>query len=96
MDLHWRKRYRHLGELVRYADDMVVLCRTAEAARESLEALKRLLGGLKLRVNPDKTKVVEMAHGGSGFDFLGFHFHRCMSRRYPGRAYCQSGHRRPP
>ncbi len=90
VDWHWRKRYRHLGELVRYADDMVVLCRTAEAAWESVEVIKRLLKQLKLKVNPDKTKVVEVTPGGSGFDFLGFHFHRCMSRRYPGHAYCQS------
>ena len=90
VDWHWRKRYAHLGELIRYADDMVILCRTAEAARESLEAVKGLLRQLRLKVNPEKTKVVEVTHGGSGFDFLGFHFHRCMSRRYPGHAYCWS------
>lgn len=90
VDGHWQKRYGHLGKLVRYADDIVVLCRTAEAARESLEVIKRLLGQLKLKVNPDKTKVVEVTHGGSGFDFLGFHFQRCMSRHHPGHSYCWS------
>lgn len=90
VDWHWRKRYEGLGKLIRYADDIVILCRTAEEAWKSLEAVKGLLGQLRLKVNPEKTRVVEATHGGSGFDFLGFHFRRCKSWRYPGRAYCLS------
>jgi len=90
VDWHWQERYRQLGELIRDADDIVILCRTAEAAWESLEAVKKLLRQLRLKANPEKTKVVEVSQGGSGFDFLGFHFRRCESWRYRGRAYCLS------
>ena len=70
-----------VGELVRYADDFVVLCsslRQAEAARWRARAL---LGGLGLELHPDKTRVVDLREGREGFDFLGCHLHARMSGR---------------
>ena len=72
---------RGVGELVRYADDGVVLCRSAAQARAALDAVGEILGGLGLRLHPDKTKVVNLREGREGLDFLGCHFHARMSGR---------------
>ena len=70
-----------LGELVRYADDGVILCRTPEAARAALEAVRDALTGLGLELHPDKTAVVDLRQGREGLDFLGCHFRARMSGR---------------
>jgi len=72
---------RKLGELVRYADDGVVLCRSAAQAGAALEAVGEILAGLGLELHPDKTKVVDLREGRQGLDFLGCHFHARMSGR---------------
>ena len=72
---------RNVGELVRYADDGVVLCRSAAQARAALEAVGEILGSLGLRLHPGKTKVVDLREGREGLDFLGCHFRARMSGR---------------
>jgi RNA-directed DNA polymerase len=72
---------RGVGELVRYADDGVVLCRSAAQAQAALAAVGEILGSLGLRLHPDKTKVVDLRQGREGLDFLGCHFHARMSGR---------------
>jgi RNA-directed DNA polymerase len=72
---------RGVGELVRYADDGVVLCRTPRQAEAALEAVGDILGRLGLRLHPDKTKVVDLRKGREGLDFLGCHFRARMSGR---------------
>jgi RNA-directed DNA polymerase len=72
---------RGAGELVRYADDGVVLCRNAAQARAALEAAGEILATLGLRLHPEKTKVVDLRQGREGLDFLGCHFHARMSGR---------------
>jgi RNA-directed DNA polymerase len=72
---------RGVGELVRYADDGVVLCRTAAQASAALEAVGEVLSSLGLRLHPDKTKVVDLRDGREGLDFLGCHFRARMSGR---------------
>jgi RNA-directed DNA polymerase len=72
---------RGLGELVRYADDGVVLCRTKAQAGAALEAICEILAALGLEAHPDKTKVVDLRQGREGLDFLGCHFHARMSGR---------------
>ncbi len=69
------------GELVRYADDFVVLCSTLEQAEQAHEQAKAILGGLGLELHPDKTRVVDLREGREGFDFLGCHFRARMSGR---------------
>src|SRR5579872_6863292 len=72
---------RGAGELVRYADDGVVLCRSAAQAQVALEAVGEILGSLGLRLHPGKTKVVDLREGREGLDFLGCHFRARMSGR---------------
>ena len=60
-------------QMVRYADDFVVLCRTEEEACGALERIRRWMDQAQLRLHPEKTKVVEATQRG-GFDFLGYHF----------------------
>ena len=72
---------RGLGELVRYADDGVALCRSQAQAGAALEAVRDILAGLGLELHPDKTKVVDLRQGREGLDFLGCHFHARMSGR---------------
>ncbi|MCA1678072.1 MAG: group II intron reverse transcriptase/maturase [Actinobacteria bacterium] len=70
-----------LGELVRYADDFVVLCRSERDANAALEMAGEILGDLGLKLHPDKTKVVDLREGREGFDFLGWHFRARVSGR---------------
>ena len=72
---------RRPGELVRYADDGVVLCRSAAQARAALDAIREILATLGLELHPDKTKAVDLREGREGLDFLGCHFHARMSGR---------------
>jgi RNA-directed DNA polymerase len=67
-------------EIVRYADDFVILCRTAEEAEAALTLVRRWTEAAGLRLHPEKTHLVDMHHPG-GFDFLGYHFER--DRRWP-------------
>src|ERR1022692_4825091 len=72
---------RGIGELVRYADDGVVLCRSRYRAEAALEAVRDILAALGLELHPDKTKVVDLREGREGLDFLGCHFRARMSGR---------------
>ena len=62
-------------EMVRYADDLVVLCRTPEEAQRARTELGRWTEAAGLRLHPHKTRVVDATQPG-GFDFLGYHFER--------------------
>ena len=76
-DRAWRTR--GTGELVRYADDFVVLCSSLSQAEEAHRRATTLLGELGLGLHPDKTRVVDLREGREGFDFLGCHFRARMS-----------------
>ena len=69
------------GELVRYADDFVVLCATRSQAEQAQDRAAAMLGELGLSLHPDKTRVVDLREGKEGFDFLGCHLHARMSGR---------------
>ncbi|WP_347780629.1 group II intron reverse transcriptase/maturase [Nonomuraea sp. B5E05] len=78
---------RGVGELVRYADDGVVLCRSETQARAALQAVEGILASLGLRLHPDKTKIVDLREGREGLDFLGCHFRA----RFSGRSWVKYG-----
>ena len=72
--------------LVRYADDAIVMCDTREQAEAALARLTELLAGLGLEPKAAKTRIVHLAEGNPGFDFLGFH-HRLVRGWTPKSAH---------
>jgi len=48
-------------EMVRYADDFVVLCRGEEEARRALEVVRHWCQASGLTLHPEKTRVVDAA-----------------------------------
>lgn len=64
-------------EMVRYADDFVILCRSQAEAEEALELVRRWTHEAGLQLHPVKTRIVDATQRG-GFDFLGYHFERNM------------------
>ena len=79
LDSVWRRQCAHLGVLVRYADDFVVMCRTAKECEEAERRVKIILERLKLDLQPDKTRRVDLSWGKEGFDFLGCHLRKRLS-----------------
>ena len=71
-DVYWNKRFGHLGELVRYADDFVILCKRKAQAEEALKAVKGIMNKLELTLHSEKTRLVDMYFGKDSFDFFGF------------------------
>jgi len=69
-------------EMVRYADDFVLLCRSQEEAERALEEVKAWTAAAGLELHPQKTRIVDATQPG-GFDFLGYHFER--GRRWPSK-----------
>lgn len=63
-------------ELVRYADDMVILCPNAEAAQTVMRMLREWSAQAGLTLHPEKTKIVDMGQPKAHFDFLGYRFWR--------------------
>ncbi|MCB1568755.1 MAG: group II intron reverse transcriptase/maturase [Xanthomonadales bacterium] len=60
--------------MVRYADDFVVLCQTAEQARRALVEIREWVEANGLTLHADKTHVGDCRQVGQGFDFLGYRF----------------------
>ncbi len=67
-------------QMVRYADDFVLLCRTEVEARAALEKVQTWTAAVGLQLHPEKTRIVDATQRG-GFDFLGYHFERGL--RWP-------------
>jgi len=67
-------------EMVRYADDFVVLCRTQSDAAEALAHLTRWTTAAGLQLHPEKTRLVDATKAG-GFEFLGYRF--AQGKRWP-------------
>jgi group II intron reverse transcriptase/maturase len=99
LDRSWPTRGH--GVLVRYADDLVVMCRTRREAERALGVLRSILAELGLAPKEAKTRIVHLREGGEGIiDFLGFehrwvrgreprHRHLCFLARWPSRRAMQ-------
>jgi RNA-directed DNA polymerase len=79
LDRVWEDRCAHLGTLVRYADDFVVMCDTTAAVEEARRRVSAALTRLGLELHPEKTRLVDLSRGREGFDFLGCHLRKRMS-----------------
>jgi RNA-directed DNA polymerase len=67
-------------EMVRYADDFVILCESQEQAEQALAQVRQWVEEAGLVLHPTKTRLVDASQAG-GFDFLGYHFER--GHRWP-------------
>jgi RNA-directed DNA polymerase len=89
LDQAWQGGGRRTGMLIRYADDFVVVCSTADQARLGWRRAAAVLGELGLSLSPEKTRIVELTRGKEGFDFLGFHLRKVESWKWRGKWYLQ-------
>lgn len=81
LDTAWERQHRDLGLMVRYADDFVVMCDTAEKCARAAREIEAILRELKLELHPEKTRQVDLTAGKGGFDFLGCHLRKKASGR---------------
>src|SRR5262245_125235 len=86
LDRIWAATCSHLGQLVRYADDFVILCRTRDQAEQALAKVQAIMGLLRLQLHPTKTRLVELGLGKEGFTFLGCYL-RIVRSHFKKRAY---------
>jgi len=66
--------------MIRYADDLVVLCLSLEEAEAALSMVRALAEGRGLALHSEKTRIIDATKKG-GFEFLGYHFER--GKRWP-------------
>jgi group II intron reverse transcriptase/maturase len=83
LDRAWDSRAH--GVLVRFADDVLVMCKSREQAEAALTRLRGLLAELGLEPKEAKTRIVHLAEDGPGFDFLGFGHKWVRSRGVRGK-----------
>jgi group II intron reverse transcriptase/maturase len=79
LDVAWERQGAHLGTLVRYADDFVIMCNTRSACEQAEKRVREVLARLGLELHPEKTRRVELSWGKQGFDFLGCHLRKRLS-----------------
>jgi RNA-directed DNA polymerase len=90
LDRIWAARCSQLGVLVRYADDLVAMCRSASAAREALRRIGLVMDRLGLTLHPVKTRMVDLRRGNESFVFLGCTIRKKRSiQRAPWRHFMQ-------
>ena len=103
LDRHWQAN--GVGVLVRYADDLVLMCKNRRDADNALVAMTAILASLGLEPKRAKTRIVHLTEGGEGLDFLGFHHrwvrsrdprfrHVCFLARWPSRQAMQRARER--
>lgn len=95
LDTIWENKFTELGAIVRYADDLVILCKTKEQAMKSIDVLKAVFSKLEIQINTSKSKLINLWDDKAGFDFLGMHHRkipkqvkgidRCILRSYPSK-----------
>ncbi|MEA4962469.1 MAG: group II intron reverse transcriptase/maturase [Lutispora sp.] len=90
LDSKWELHYKHLGKLIRYCDDFVVICRTKKEAEHALKAVKTIMDKLELELHSEKTRLVSLWDGKEGFDFLGFHHRRLKTETARGQIFSET------
>lgn len=78
LDMYWKECYSNFGQLIRYADDFVIICQNKRNAELAHTAVKQIMARLKLNLHPEKCRIVDLME--DGVDFLGFHFHKMKSK----------------
>jgi len=92
----WIAKHYPETKFVRYADDMIIHCKTKEQAETILNAIKERLTQVKLRLSESKTKIVyckdyrrRQVHEQVEFGFLGYSFRprKCKSKMHTRKSY---------
>ncbi len=91
----WLEKHYPEVSFVRYADDVVIHCKTKEQAETVLEAIKIRLNEVKLEIKQEKTHIAyckdyrrKLMHGTVKFDFLGFSFQpRARKSKIDGKSF---------
>ncbi|WP_268894998.1 reverse transcriptase domain-containing protein [Paenibacillus sp. USDA918EY] len=86
-DILWERHGGGIGELTRYADDLVVVCKTKKNADRAYELIHAIMGRLELTLHPTKTRIVGLWTGEEGFDFLGMHHRKTKAETSQGKVY---------
>lgn len=87
LDTVWERHYHHLGKLIRYADDFVIVCKNHKNVSHSYKAIKLIMTKLELDLNMEKTRIVNLWEGKEGFDFLGYHNRKVRLKMKSGKQY---------
>jgi len=87
LDQAWQADHRRLGELTRYADDLVIMCGSRDRAEAALTVLRSLLAELGLELSEAKTRIACLRTPDEGFDFLGYHFRMVPTKRNRNRLF---------
>jgi len=86
-DKLWEKYGSDIGELTRYADDFVIVCKTRKDAIRALGVIQAIMKRLELTMHPTKTRLVGLWTGEEGFDFLGMHHRKTKAETSKGKVY---------
>nr|WP_245693763.1 reverse transcriptase domain-containing protein [Sediminibacillus halophilus] len=92
MDTLWEKKFSHLGKLIRYADDFVIICKRKQEALESAQVIKAIMNKLDLTIHKEKSRLVNIWDDKDGFDFLGLHHRKFPIRKKGGRTFYIMNH----
>lgn len=87
LDRYWEKYGESLGRLVRYCDDFVILCKTSKNVNHAYKLVGHILNKLELKLNLEKTHIVNLWDGKEGFDFLGYHHRKTKVKWEDGSIY---------
>lgn len=87
LDTIWERHYGHLGKLIRYADDFVIVCKNHKNVSYSYKAIKLIMAKLELDLSMEKTRIVNLWEGKDGFDFLGYHNRKVKLKMKSGAQY---------
>ncbi|AKG33428.1 group II intron reverse transcriptase/maturase [Paenibacillus durus] len=83
----WERHGSGIGELTRYADDLVVVCKTKKEADRAYALIQAIMERLDLTLHRAKTRVVGLWTGEEGFDFLGLHHRKTKAETSQGKVY---------
>jgi group II intron reverse transcriptase/maturase len=87
LDRLWAAKCGWLGQLIRYADDFVVMTPTESKAKEALRQIQLVMNKLGLVLHPEKTRMVDLRRGKGSFVFLGCTIRKKRSILRNPRAY---------
>lgn len=86
-DVLWERNGKTYGELTRYADDFVVVCKIKADADRAFEVIRTIMERLERTLHPTKTRIVGLWTGEEGFDFLGLHHRKTKAENSKGNPY---------